>query len=135
MKSAVQQHPIVVKSLAGFGCAAILVGANSIVLSAKPFGHIKEAKLWKYPKLFAAFAYHGSPLYCLASAALVLALALHSGPLATLAARLLSSKPIRHLEMVSLSLHSFLISFNWASVLLTISRPGYGPLICIFSVI
>ena len=75
---------------------------------------MREARNWNHPKVFAAFAYHGSPLYSIAGAALILAIALHAGPLATIAAKILSSKPIKHLEMVrknfSSNFQNFLIS-------------------------
>ncbi len=84
----------------GLLCTAILVGFYALVLDVKVYGQIKEQRRWKHPQAFAALAYHGSPLFCLAAAAVVLTIGLHTGPFSTIFAAILGSKPFKHLAKV-----------------------------------
>ena len=77
------------------------------MFSSKPYGPRKEQSLWKYPKAFAALAYHGSPVYCAATAAMVLAVLIHADPISAGFASFLRSAPMKHLAKVIHALDSF----------------------------
>jgi len=81
-------------------CAAALGVFGRLVLASKLYGTPKEEVNWPNAAMFAALAYHGSPLYCAAAAAVVLGLALHVGPGFTAAAKVLASGPMHLLSKV-----------------------------------
>jgi Mn2+/Fe2+ NRAMP family transporter len=85
----------------GLLCSAILVAFYVLVINAKVYGQMKEQRLWNHPQAFAALAYHGSPLFCLAAAAVVLTTSLHTGPLSTLVSAILRSKVFKNLAKVN----------------------------------
>ena len=62
---------------------------------------MREQRLWRHPQAFAALAYHGSPLFCVAVAAVILTISLHTGPVSTILAKILSSKLFNHLAKVN----------------------------------
>lgn len=97
---------------AGLLCTAILVAFSVLVLNAKVYGQMKEQRLWNHPQAFAALAYHGSPLFCLAAAAVVLTIGLHTGPLSTLFSAILCSKLFKHLAKVSYFLSSCVLCIS-----------------------
>ncbi|KAL4517234.1 hypothetical protein Ndes2437B_g06839 [Nannochloris sp. 'desiccata'] len=99
---------------AGLLCTAILVAFSVLVLNAKVYGQMKEQRLWNHPQAFAALAYHGSPLFCLAAAAVVLTIGLHTGPLSTLFSAILCSKLFKHLAKVTYDVYLVhMIALYW----------------------
>jgi hypothetical protein len=89
------------KFAVGLLCTAVLVAFYSLVLNVKVYGPAGEQRLWKHSQAFAALAYHGSPLFCFATAAVVLTVGLHTGPLSSIFSAILRTKPFRHLAKVS----------------------------------
>lgn len=87
-------------SLIFLASTGIFVAFGHIVLKAKLYGHPKEQAAWHHAQAFAALAYHGSPLFCAVSAAIILCIALHAGPFFSAAAWVLSSPPLRHFAKV-----------------------------------
>jgi Mn2+/Fe2+ NRAMP family transporter len=85
----------------GLLSTAVLVAFYVLVLNVKVYGQMKDQKQWKHPQAFAALAYHGSPLYCLAAAAIILSVGLHTGPVSAIFSAILRSKLFSHLAKVS----------------------------------
>ena len=81
-------------------CLGVMFTFGRLVLASKLYGTAKEQAAWPHAAAFAALAYHGSPLYCVTVAALVLGVALRAGPVLSLLATLLASPPLRHFAKV-----------------------------------
>jgi len=96
----------------GLLCSVVLVAFDVLVLNVKVYGQMKEQRLWNYPQAFAALAYHGSPLFCLAAAAVILSTGLHTGPLSTIFSAILRSKFFRHLAKVKYFLFLCAVCIN-----------------------
>lgn len=93
-----KQYRVVV-SIASFGA---MIALFKIVFFAKLYGHPKEEKNWPHARVFAAFAYHGSPLYAVSFGMMIIAISLHADPLTGLVGRILSSWPVRSFARVRL---------------------------------
>ena len=105
-----------VRFAVSLSCALALAAFNAIVLQTKVYGSVKEQRLWKYPQAFAAFAYHGSPLFSAAAAAMILLVVMKTDPTSSILAALLRSKIMVHLSKV------FVLFFSLFSALLKLRK-------------
>lgn len=127
-------------------CLAIFSLFYQLVGSKKIFGTPSDSHQWSYPHEFTALAYHGSPLYCLTGAAIIMAISLHAGWLGQCLAKVFSSKIIKHFSNVSY--HMYLLhmtAFYWLekwvlrhdelpSLIKSSPLSGYGvALICLWT--
>ena len=129
-----------------FSFLAIFALFYQIVGTKKIFGTPSDSQYWYYPHEFTALAYHGSPLYCLMVAAIILAISLHAGWLGQSLANILSTKLIKHFSNVSYHMYRLhMTAFYWLeewvlhhdelpSVIRQSPLSGYGTaLICLWT--
>jgi peptidoglycan/LPS O-acetylase OafA/YrhL len=83
--------------IVALACCSVLWVTWRLVFSVKLYGRVYEQRQWKHPVVFAALAYHGSPLY---SASVVALLLLVSLRVLFILPRILRSMPFRFLAKV-----------------------------------
>lgn len=97
------------KALVSVATIACCLGTARLILSKAELHGTAAARTlppisfntWNSDAAFAALAYHGSPLYCLAAGMIILSLALHVDALSTAVAKMLSTKPVLHIAQVT----------------------------------
>lgn len=83
-------------------CTALVFGVFAPKLYSATAGDTSQLPPWavNYSKAFAAFAYHGSPLYCAAAGFLILSLVLHNDPVSSVVAQVCNWAPVTHIGKV-----------------------------------
>ena len=99
----------------GVGVAGVLLAASHLVIHSKPYGvSLKEQRAWRHSQAFAALAYHGSPLYCVAVAGIIMTTALRAGPLAQAAAWMSHTRLIKRLANVTYDVYLLhMVALYW----------------------